>query len=132
MNSKDPRIKNIERNGIIVEDSLSYGSYLRKLRIKRGLTIKELAEQIGISGQYLSEMERGGRKCLNDEKTAAITDALKLTECEAIRLAFLSEKIKNRVAIPVDVRAYIEENPYIISEIEKVMFFGGVITAAKL
>ncbi len=46
---------------------LCYGEYLRMLRKSRNLTISQLSKAIGISSQYLSEMERGGRKCLNEE-----------------------------------------------------------------
>ncbi len=95
----------------------SYGPYLRALRGSRALTIEKLSKQIGISSQYLSEIERGGRKCLNEEKTAVLRDVLDLNENEYSTLLSLADKVSKRVTIPADVRAYIEENPYIIEEV---------------
>lgn len=100
---------------------ICYGDYLRNLRKCRKLTIEQLAKEIGISSQYLSEMERGGRKCLNEEKTAALVKALSITEDEDTILKELAEKVSKRVSIPTDIRAYIEENPYIIKEISLTM-----------
>ena len=34
---------------------------LRKLRINKGLSIKELSEKIGITACYISQIERGER-----------------------------------------------------------------------
>jgi len=41
--------------------SESFGEYLRNLRKKKGLTLKELGEEIGFSYSYLSQLERGER-----------------------------------------------------------------------
>ena len=102
----------------------SYGPYLRALRGSRALTIEKLSKQIGISSQYLSEMERGGRKCLNEDKAAALSQVLSLSEHEYELLVELAEETKRRVAIPADVKAFIELNPYIIDEIRCVMEHG--------
>ncbi|AOZ97900.1 helix-turn-helix domain-containing protein [Butyrivibrio hungatei] len=101
--------------------NLCYGEYLRVLRKSRNLTIMQLAKDIGISSQYLSEMERGGRKCLNEEKTNALRKALSITEEENVMLKKLADKVSKRVIIPADIKAYIEENPYIIEEIHLAM-----------
>lgn len=85
------------------------------------MTIERLAREIKVSSQYLSEIERGGRKCLNDEKTAVLSDVLALSNEEACSLLELAERVKNRAVIPADVRAYIEENPDIIAEIQFAM-----------
>jgi len=39
----------------------SFGQYLRGLRKKKGLTLKELGKEIGLSYSYLSQLERGER-----------------------------------------------------------------------
>ncbi|WP_019913198.1 helix-turn-helix domain-containing protein [Paenibacillus sp. HW567] len=39
----------------------SFGQYLRSLRKKKGLTLKELGKEIGLSYSYLSQLERGER-----------------------------------------------------------------------
>lgn len=45
-----------------ISDSISaYGKYLRELRKNKGLTLKELGKQAGLSYSYLSQLERGER-----------------------------------------------------------------------
>ena len=73
---------------------LCYGEYLRMLRKSRNLTISELSKAIEISSQYLSEMERGGRKCLNEDKAAALSQVLSLSEHEYELLVELAEETK--------------------------------------
>ena len=42
--------------------SLAYGSRLCILRMREGITQKELAEKLGIQQHHVSEMEKGIRK----------------------------------------------------------------------
>lgn len=91
------------------------------LRKSRNLTISQLSKDIGISSQYLSEMERGGRKCLNEDKAAALAQVLSLSADESKELSELAEETRRRVPIPADVKAFIESNPYIVDEIRYVM-----------
>ena len=38
-----------------------FGERMRKLRVERGLTLKQMAEDIGVSSAYLSALEHGRR-----------------------------------------------------------------------
>ncbi len=38
-----------------------FGDRMRKLRIERGITLKEMAEALGVSSAYLSALEHGKR-----------------------------------------------------------------------
>lgn len=40
-------------------DKISFGKKLRLYRIKKGWSLKDCAEKIGITSRYLSDMERG-------------------------------------------------------------------------
>lgn len=40
---------------------MSFGSYLRSRREEKGLTIKEVAERLGFSSSYISQLEKGAR-----------------------------------------------------------------------
>ena len=42
---------------------LSIGDAIRKHRKRQGITMEELAKKIGISQPYLSQIERGNKKC---------------------------------------------------------------------
>ena len=112
-----------------MERKICYGEYLKYLRKSRNYTILGLYKAIGLSSQYLSEIERGGRKSLNEDKAAALSETLHLTDMEKECLYNLSEEVKKRVTIPADVRAYIESNPTIIAEIQKAMDYGLTLKA---
>ena len=51
------------------------GQRIKRLRISKGLTIKELAQNAHMSAGYLSEVERGG-SALSAEKLAALAGCL--------------------------------------------------------
>jgi len=42
-----------------------FGSYLRKQRESRGISVNEIARQVGISGAEMSRVERGVRQKIN-------------------------------------------------------------------
>lgn len=42
-----------------------FGTYLRKQREARGISVNELARQVGISGAEMSRVERGVRRKIN-------------------------------------------------------------------
>lgn len=57
------------------------GARLRRLRKHRRLTLNDVAQEAGLSSQYLSEIERG-RKEPSSEMIAAITGALGISLVE--------------------------------------------------
>jgi len=62
----------------------SFGARLRQLRTQRGLTLKELAAQSGLSRAFLSRLESGDRQ-------ASISAALTLSKIFHVSLASLFE-----------------------------------------
>ena len=94
-----------------------YGEYLRYLRKSRGFSLNKTAKLIGISGQYLSEIERGGRKCLNGDSSAAFSVILGLGPDESERLCVLKEKLLNKPPIPLSVVTFLEDNPDVVFDI---------------
>lgn len=62
----------------------SFGAHLRELRLQRGLTLQELADQSGLSKAFLSRLESGSRQ-------ASIAAALKLSRIFRVSLASLFE-----------------------------------------
>ncbi|MFE0590062.1 helix-turn-helix domain-containing protein [Micromonospora echinospora] len=64
------------------------GGVLRRLRVRQGRTLREIAEVAGVSVPYLSEVERG-RKEASSEVLAAICRAL------GIRLSDLLEEARD-------------------------------------
>jgi len=68
-------------------DDLAFGEYLKKLRLKRGLTLKKLAELSGISPSYLSRIERGERNVPHPRLFQKLAPALNLTPRQLLAAA---------------------------------------------
>ena len=47
--------------------SLTFGEYLREKRVEAGLSLRDLAGELGISHVYLGEVERGRRRTLPEQ-----------------------------------------------------------------
>lgn len=45
---------------------IEFGAYIRELRLKRGLTIYQVAKRLNISINYVSQIERGIRRATDD------------------------------------------------------------------
>src|ERR687894_2205097 len=57
------RGKNGKTGKEVVVDSIgSLGDYLREQRVASRLSLRQLADQVGVSNPYLSQIERGLRK----------------------------------------------------------------------
>jgi len=59
-----------------------FGKLLRRFREDHGMSLQELASFIGISIPYLSEIERGRRSPLNEERIDLACKAIKLNQRE--------------------------------------------------
>jgi transcriptional regulator with XRE-family HTH domain len=57
-----------------LENYTPFGMQARAIMLKNGITVQSLAEQIGISTPYLSDILRGGRK--GKKYLGKIADAL--------------------------------------------------------
>ena len=67
-----------------VVDSLgSLGDYLKEQRINARLSLRQLAEQAGVSNPYLSQIERGLRKPSAEILQAIATGALAATTADS-------------------------------------------------
>ena len=110
---------------------MTYGEYLRHIRNRRCLSIKEAAGLIGISGQYLSEIERGGRKPLTEEKAAKMMEAYYLTDEEGKELQSLISEYETMGLMMKDINTYIRNNPYIIDELRMAMENNLTIRAVR-
>ncbi|MFA5317634.1 MAG: helix-turn-helix transcriptional regulator, partial [Dehalococcoidales bacterium] len=64
-----------------------FGARLRELRKQRGLTQRELAEQVGVNFSYLSKIEGGVVPPPSQKVISRIAIALKTNESELITLA---------------------------------------------
>ena len=63
-----------------------FGDYIKKLRLDRKLTLRDVEEKVKISNAYLSQVERGERA------TPTLKILVKLAEVYGVPVSVLSEK----------------------------------------
>jgi len=66
---------------------MHFGATLRLLRVESGLSLRELATRIGVSGTYLSRVENGHDPTPTPDRLVAIADALGLPRPVLLELA---------------------------------------------
>tara|TARA_R100001377_G_C3110144_1_gene82248 strand:+ start:47 stop:349 length:303 start_codon:yes stop_codon:yes gene_type:complete len=70
---------------------MEFGEYIRSLREKRNLLLREMAANLNMDVAYLSKIERGNRTARR-EQVVAFAKELKEDESELVKL-WLSEQI---------------------------------------
>ena len=70
---------------------MEFGEYIRSLREKRNLLLREMAANINMDVAYLSKIERGNRLARR-EQVIAFAKELKVDESKLIKL-WMSEQI---------------------------------------
>jgi PTS system nitrogen regulatory IIA component len=66
---------------------MHFGNTLRLLRVEAGVSLRELAARIGVSGAYLSRVENGHDAAPTPDRLIAIADALGLPAAVLVELA---------------------------------------------
>lgn len=66
---------------------MHFGATLRLLRVDAGLTLRELADRIGVSNAYLSRVENGHDAPPTPDRLAAIARAFRLSPTTLVELA---------------------------------------------
>ena len=88
----------------------SFGSYIRKLRIKKDIGQRELAKKIGVAPSDLNDIEK-------NKRTAPRTDLIKKLSIKLkADLSFLYDLAGNsKKTVAPDIVEYVEKNPKIVS-----------------
>jgi transcriptional regulator with XRE-family HTH domain len=73
----------------------SFGKYIRKLRIERGLTLTQLAAQLNLDSANLSKIENG-KRTLNENRLEKLSHALKV-DLSTIKSEFYSDYIAQKL-----------------------------------
>ena len=88
----------------------TFGSFVRKLRIKNNFGQRELAKEIDIAPSYLNDIEKNKRAAPRNEIIKKISIKLKTDLNFLYDLAGNSKKM-----LPPDIISYLENNPKVIS-----------------
>jgi len=68
------------------------GRYLRAKRVAAGLSLRRVAEQIGVSHVYLGEVERGVRPPLKRERWPQVAEAIPKVTVDELQELHLSDR----------------------------------------
>lgn len=89
----------------------TFASFVTRKRREHNMTIRALANVLGISGPYLYDVEQGHRNPLKKENLEKMADFFKLDE-EETALMFDLAGI-DRGIVPLDLPDYILNNAYV-------------------
>ena len=73
----------------------SFGKYIRKLRIEKGLTLTQLAAQINLDSANLSKIENG-KRTFNENRLEILSDAVNV-DLNTIKSEFYSDYIAQKL-----------------------------------
>ena len=84
--------------------NMRYGQYLRSKRIadSRDLTLKDIAEELGVSVSFVSDVEQGRRKPYDEEKTEKLVEFLQFTEEDIALMYDLAARENSRIPRDLD------------------------------
>ena len=89
----------------------SFGECLQKKRLENEITLRKMAELIGITAPYLTDIEKDRRNPPEIQKLDKIAEILSLTEEEKAVMFDLAGKQRNSVA--PDLPDYIMKRDYV-------------------
>ncbi len=100
-----------------------FGLYLAELRKSRRVTLKDMAEAIGITSPYLSDVEKGRRDSFDIDKLNLIVDVLGLSEEETDQLMNLAGDQRKNIA--PDLPEYVAGKDYINAALRRAKDLGA-------
>ena len=86
------------------EKYMRYGRFLRSKRVSdsRELTLREIAEELGVSISFASDVEQGRRLPYDEEKTQKLIKFLHLSEEDIAKMYDLAARENSRVPQDLD------------------------------
>ncbi len=97
----------------------TFGSYVRRLRIKRNIGQRELARAIGVSAPYLNDIEKSKRAAPRVDVINALAQVL---DADLETINDLAGSSKN--ALPPDIAEFIRINQEVISLLRMIKNYG--------
>lgn len=89
----------------------NFGDFLQKKRTEKEITLRKMAEMIGITAPYLTDIEKDRRNPPEMEKLETIARILNLSDEDKAIMFDLAGKKRNSVA--PDLPEYIMERDYV-------------------
>ena len=89
----------------------NFGEFIQRKRVEKQIPLRKMAERIGISAPYLSDIEKDRRNPPEMDKLELISQVLLLSEDEKSTMLYLAGRKRNSVA--PDLPGYIMERDYV-------------------
>lgn len=91
----------------------NFGDFLQKKREEKHITLRKMAEMLGISAPFQSDIEKNRRNPPEISKLEAISQILALSDEDKSLMLDLAGKARNSVA--PDLPPYIMEHDYVVA-----------------
>ena len=93
------------------ENGGTFAQYITEIREREKITLRQMAEKLGVSAAYYSDVEKGRRNPLSLEKLELFASFTSMTDEERTRMFDLAGKGRSEVA--PDLPDYIMSRDYV-------------------
>ena len=91
----------------------NFGEFISKKRVEKKITLRKMADMLGVSAPFLTDVEKDRRNPFDMDKLNILAGILNLTQDENALMLDLAGKKRNAVA--PDLPEYIMERDYVSS-----------------
>lgn len=97
--------------GVSRMEYANFGEFLNKKRVEKQITLRKMADMLGISAPFLTDVEKDRRNPLDMEKLKLLAEILELSKEDNELMLNLAGRKRNAVA--PDLPEYIMERDYV-------------------
>ena len=105
------------------ETYLNFGEFIVAKRTEKGISLRKMAEIVGVSAAFWSDIEKGRKNPPKLEKLELIAQQLMLTDADKALMLDLAGK--KRDAVAPDTSVYIMENDYVAAALRTAKDLGA-------
>lgn len=102
---------------------INFGKWVQETRTAKGYTLRQMAEAMGVSAPYLSDVEKGRRMAFTPEKMEQFARILELDARERTEMYELAADARNE--LPADNVEYMRENPFVNAALRRARDYGA-------
>lgn len=110
MNEENEK-KSENREKVKIMMYANFGEFINKKRVEKKITLRKMADMLGVSAPFLTDVEKDRRNPFDMEKLTQLAKILNLSKEENAQMLDLAGKKRNAVA--PDLLEYIMERDYV-------------------
>ena len=111
MKKKENEKKSENREKVKIMMYANFGEFISKKRVEKKITLRKMADMLGVSAPFLTDVEKDRRNPFDMEKLTQLAQILNLSKEENAQMLDLAGKKRNAVA--PDLPEYIMERDYV-------------------